>query len=48
MEGLVHINGLESRGFINPIQELKEKQGVKVKVVNINGKKMFLSIKDID
>jgi ATP-dependent RNA helicase DHX8/PRP22 len=48
MEGLVHINGLESRGFINVLEEIKDKQKVKVKVTGIEGRKMFLSMKDID
>jgi ATP-dependent RNA helicase DHX8/PRP22 len=47
-EGLVHLNGLESRGFINALEEVKLKQRVKVRVVNIEGRKMFLSMKDID
>lgn len=48
MEGLVHINGLENRGFINVVDQIKDKQKVKVKVTNIDGRKMFLSMKDID
>ena len=47
-EGLVHINGLETRGFINALEEVKLKQKVKAKVVSIEGRKMYLSMKDID
>lgn len=48
MEGVVHVNGLDHRGQGNSLEEIKEKQRVKVKVVSVEGKKMFLSMKDID
>jgi ATP-dependent RNA helicase DHX8/PRP22 len=44
----VHINGMEQRGFLNPLDTMEEKQKVKVKVMSIVGKKIYLSMKDID
>lgn len=48
MEGVVHVNGLDNRGFVNALDEIKEKQKVRVKVVSMEGRKMFFSMKDID
>jgi predicted RNA-binding protein with RPS1 domain len=48
MEGLVHVNGLDNKGTGTGLDSLKEGDKVKVKVVSLDGKKMYLSMKDID
>ncbi|XP_065666929.1 ATP-dependent RNA helicase DHX8 isoform X2 [Hydra vulgaris] len=49
VEGLVHISQLRKEGRVNDVKEVVTRgQNVKVKVLSIAGKKISLSMKDVD